>query len=152
MYNRSEIVRTANKLATTGLTKSQAFKKAWELAKGKTLVVKGVTQGKRQTAIDHMKQYDPSEVTISLKRNTENYFETDTIEVLATIHGNSYCVGYLASSISEWLSKVMDYGTALKGALKQIVGGNGLYYGLRIDAKIAQKFGGLGKINESSTK
>lgn len=137
MYNRSEIVRAANKLATTGLTKSQAFKRAWELAKGKTLVVKGVTEGRRQTAINHMQQYDPSEVTISLQRNTQNYFESDAVEVVATIHGNSYCVGYLASSISEWLSKVMDYGTALKGALKQIVGGNGLYYGLRIDAKIA---------------
>ena len=53
MYNRSEILRAANKLTTTGLTKSQAFKRAWELAKGKFLVVKGVTQGKRQTAIEH---------------------------------------------------------------------------------------------------
>ncbi|MBI4858314.1 MAG: hypothetical protein HY818_16385 [Acetobacterium woodii] len=136
MYNLSEIARTANKLATTGLTKSQAFKRSWELAKGKILVVKGVTQGKRQTAIDHMKQYDPSEVTISLERNTTGYFEDDAIEVLATIRGKSYCVGYLASSVSGWLSKVMDFGTALKGALKQIVGGNGLYYGLRINAKI----------------
>ncbi|KNZ41386.1 hypothetical protein [Acetobacterium bakii] len=105
MYNLSEIARIANKLATTGLTKSQAFKRAWELAKGKTLVVKGVTQGKRQTAIDHMKQYDPSEVTISLQRNTQNYFDTDTVEVIATIQGNSYCVGYLASSVSGWLSR-----------------------------------------------
>lgn len=137
MYNRSEILRTANKLTATGLTKSQAFRRAWELAKGKALVVMGVTQGKRQTAIDHMKQYDPSEITISLERNTTRYFEEDTIEVVATIHGNSYCVGYLASSVAEWLSKVMDFGTALKGALKQIVGGNGLYYGLRIKAQIA---------------
>jgi hypothetical protein len=30
----------------------------------------------------------------------------------------------------------MNYGTALKGALKQIVGGNGLYYGLRINAQM----------------
>ncbi|AFA49355.1 hypothetical protein [Acetobacterium woodii] len=73
MYNLSEIARTANKLATTGLTKSQAFKRAW----GKALVVKGVTQGKRQTAIDHMKQYDPSEIMISLERNTTGYFEED---------------------------------------------------------------------------
>ena len=84
-----------------------------------------------------MKQYDPSEVTISLERNTTGYFEADAVEVVATIHGNSYCVGYLASSVAEWLSKVMDFGTALKGALKQIVGGNGLYYGLRINAQIA---------------
>nr|WP_320025004.1 hypothetical protein [uncultured Acetobacterium sp.] len=105
MYNRSEILRAANKLTTTGLTKSQAFKRAWELAKGKVLVVKGVTQGKRQTAIDHMTQYDPSEITISLERNTTGYFEEDTIEVVATIHGKSYCVGYLASSVAGWLSK-----------------------------------------------
>ena len=83
-----------------------------------------------------MKQYDPSEVTISLERNTTGYFEADAVEVVATIHGNSYCVGYLASSVAEWLSKVMDFGAALKGALKQIVGGNGLYYGLRINAII----------------
>lgn len=83
----------AIKLATTGLTKSQAFKRAWELAKGKTLVVKGVLQGKRQTAIDHMKQYDPSEVTISLERNPTGYFEADAVEVVATIHGNSYSCG-----------------------------------------------------------
>lgn len=138
MYNRSEIVRTANKLATTGLTKSQAFKRAWELAKGKTLYVKGVTQGKRQIALDRMKQYDLSEIMISLQRNATNYFEEDAIEVVATIHGNSYCVGYLASSITEWLSKVMDFGTALKGALKMIVGGHGLNYGLRINAMMAQ--------------
>lgn len=136
MYNRSEIIRAANKLTTTGLTKSQAFKRAWELAKGKALVVKGVTQGKRQTAIEHMKQYAPSEITISLERNTTGYFEADTVEVVATIRGNSYCVGYLASSVAEWLSKVIDFGTALKGALKQIVGGNGLFYGLRINAQI----------------
>lgn len=136
MYNRSEILRAANKLTTTGLTKSQAFKRTWELAKGKALVVKGVTQGHRQTAIDHMKQYDQSKVTISFERKTTRYFEEDTIEVIATIHGNSYCVGYLASSVAGWLSKVMSFGTDLKGVLKQIVGGNGFYYGLRINAMI----------------
>jgi hypothetical protein len=31
----------------------------------------------------------------------------------------------------------MDFGTALKGVLKQIGGGNGFYYGLRINAQIA---------------
>ena len=50
-----------------------------------------------------MKQYDPSEVTISLERNTSGYVEADAVEVVATIHGNSYCVGYLASSVAEWL-------------------------------------------------
>ncbi|WKY44877.1 hypothetical protein Q5O14_01930 [Eubacteriaceae bacterium ES2] len=68
MYNRSEIVRTANKLATTGLTKSQAFKRAWALAKGQTLFVKGVTKGNRQTAIDHMKNYQLEDVAITLVR------------------------------------------------------------------------------------
>ena len=48
MYNRSAIVRAANKLAVNGLTRSQAFKRVWELAKGKILVVKGVTEGNRQ--------------------------------------------------------------------------------------------------------
>ncbi|KNZ41469.1 hypothetical protein AKG39_11895 [Acetobacterium bakii] len=118
------------------MPRSQAFKKAWELAKGKTLIVKGVTQGKRQTAIEHIKHYSPEEVSISLERDTKSLFDNHAIKVIATIHGKSYCVGYLASSISEWLSKVMDFGTALKGALKQIVGGNGFYYGLRINAVI----------------
>lgn len=137
MYNRSEIVRTANKLATTGLTKSQAFKRAWELAKGKALYVKGVTKGKRQIALDHMTHYQPEKVAITLVKNSVDYFENDTLEVVATINGHSYPIGYLPSSISGWLSKVMDYGTTIKGALKQIVGGNGLYYGLRIKVQIA---------------
>jgi len=137
MYNRSEIVRTANKLATTGLSKSQAFKRAWALAKGQTLFVKGVTKGKRQIAIDHMKNYQLEDVAITLVNNSADYFEDDILEVIATINGKSYCVGYLPPSTSGLLSKVMNYGTALKGALKQIVGGNGLYYGLRINAQMA---------------
>ncbi|WKY47066.1 hypothetical protein Q5O24_11945 [Eubacteriaceae bacterium ES3] len=136
MYNRSEIVRTANKLATTGLSKSQAFKRAWALAKGQTLYVKGVTKGNRQTALDHIKKYQPEEVSFSLVKNSADYFEDNTLEVIATINEKSYCVGYLPSSTSELLSKVLEYGTALKSQLKQIVGGNGLYYGLRINAQM----------------
>ena len=81
--------------------------------------------------------YNKSEVSISLERTTTGYFEEDAIEVVSTIHGNSFRVGYQASLVAEWLSNVMDFGTALKGALKQIVGGNGLYYGLRLKAQIA---------------
>ena len=95
MYNRSEIVRTANKLATTGLTKSQAFKRAQALVKGQTLFVKGVTKGKRQIALDHMTHYQPEEVVISLVKNSFDYFEDNTLEVVATINGHSYPIGYL---------------------------------------------------------
>ena len=136
--NKSIIVRTANYLSRS-MTRSQAFKKAWQMIKGKVIEkVAGVTKEQRQTAIEHLTHYDISDIEFTLERERDNRFDPNAIAVIASVKNKgSYKIGYIPSKTAQIIAPILDKGICLKSALKSIVGGVlGLSYGLRIEVRI----------------
>ena len=67
---RRIVATMANRLKKMGLTLSAAFKKAWELIKGKAIESKvaGVTKGNRQKALARIAaEYRPNQVKVWLE-------------------------------------------------------------------------------------
>ena len=106
--NRSTICRTANHLASTGMTRSDAFKAAWLMAKkGSISKVAGVTHSNRQQLIGRLTSYQPEQITITLRRDTANIFDPNAIAVVATVEGKgSAVIGYIPALAALKLAKL----------------------------------------------
>jgi hypothetical protein len=137
-YSMSTICRVANILAHN-MTRSQAFKTSWEMAKGQDVEkVNGVQFGHRQVAIAHLTHYSADAISISLIRESGNRYDTNAIAVSAGVSGHgSYKMGYLESRCAALVAPIMDKGIS-KAGLKSIVGGfcEGMSYGLRLQVAI----------------
>jgi len=107
--NRSTICRTANHLTTTGMSRSDAFKAAWLMAKkGGISKVAGVTQGLRQKLIQRLTAYQPEQVTIALRRDKANIFDPNAIAVVATVEGRgSAVIGFIPALAALMLARIM---------------------------------------------
>jgi len=137
--NRSTLCRTANHLTTTGMSRSDAFKAAWLMAKrGGISKVAGVTMDNRQRLIERLTTYQPDEITVSLRRDKANIFDPNAIAVVATVESKgSAVIGYIPALAALKLARLMDVGITLKAMLAGIVGGyDGLSYGIRLRVAI----------------
>lgn len=134
MYNKSNICKAANELVKKGFTKSEAFRKAWTLAKSVISKVAGVSFGKRPAALERLTHYRPEQISVQLVRESGNQYDNSAIAVMAAVEGKgSYCVGYVPAELSKMLAPVIDKGAAVKANFNAIVGGwDGLSYGMRI--------------------
>ena len=138
-YNKSAICKTANTLRKQGLTASESFRKAWELAKNIITKVAGVTFGKRPAALARLTRYAKEQIGVTLVRDYGNSFDRSAIAVMAVVEGKgSYQVGFLPNELSKSLSAVMDMGTEVKATINNIIGGyvEGMNYGLRLNVSI----------------
>ena len=129
--------RTVNYLAATGMTRSDAFKAAWLMAKkGGISKVTGVTHSSRQQLIGRLTTYQPEEITVSLRRDKANIFDPNAIAVVTTVEGKgSAVIGFIPALAALKLARLMDVGITLKAMLAGIVGGyDGLSYGIRLEA------------------
>lgn len=111
--------------------------KAWILAKLPQVEtkVRGVTYGKRQTAIEHLTRYKPESITISLKRDKSNPHDHNAVAVIATVEGKgSYRMGYVPKALAAFIAPLMDAGKAVYSAFKEVRGCYKPYmnYGLSI--------------------
>lgn len=139
MYNLSNICKAANELVKRGLTKSEAFKKAWMLAKNVVSKVSGVTFGKRNKALERLTHYRPEQISVHLVREDGNPYDSNAISVIAAVEGKgSYCVGYVPAETTSVLASIIDMGVTVKATLNKIVGGwfEGQNYGMRIGLAI----------------
>lgn len=64
----SKVMRMANNLVKEGYSRSAAMVRAWVLVKLQQVKirVKGVTQGKIQKALEHLRRYRAEDISISL--------------------------------------------------------------------------------------
>lgn len=123
---KSRICTIANRLKKMGFTLSQAFKKAWELIKGNTIETKvaGVTKGNRQRALHRIAAaYTPSDVKVTLVRDTTNLFDSNAIKVLISVKGSeSYNLGFIPRRLAFVVSLLMDKDFELKTVFKEVRG------------------------------
>lgn len=123
---RSKVATMANRLKKMGLTLSQAFRKAWELIKGKTIETKvaGVTKGNRQKALRRIAAiYKPSDVSVQLVRDTANLHDNNAVKVVISVKGSdSYNLGFLPKNLAYVISKLLDRGLQLTASFKEVRG------------------------------
>ena len=116
----------ANELKKLGYSLSQAFKKAWAQVKNTMKVrVVGTTFENRQERLQFLKQFHLNDLTVTLKREPDNEFDNNAIQIIVHIKPISCrtVIGYLPKELARELSKVIDIGIQVKASLIQIIGG-----------------------------
>ena len=107
----SKVMTIANRLVKQGYNRANAMVKAWVLVKMQSVSTKvaGVTYGKRQKALEHLRHYRPENIRISLFRDRENANDVNAIAVIATVWGKgSYTMGYLPKALAAFIAPLMD--------------------------------------------
>ena len=142
MLNRSLIFRNANKLVKQGYTRSEAMKRAWELAKLPEIDVKvkgTAATPRRQEALEHLTQYSTEQVTFRVVREPQNPADSNAVGVVATVkEKGSFLIGYLARELAADIARLLDAGVALLSS-GTVTGGYapGINYGARIKLRFA---------------
>ena len=131
----SKVMTIANKLVKEGQNRANAMKKAWALVKMPTIETKasGVTYGKRQKAIEHLKRYKDTDITLNLEREKDNAYDKNAIAVVAAVKNKgSYCIGYIPHILASFLAPLIDSGKSIQSIFKEVRGGYEPYinYGL----------------------
>lgn len=100
--------------------------KAWTLVKMQTIETKatGVTYGKRQKALEHLKRYNNADIALHLKREKDNTHDSNAIAIIATVKNKgSYCIGYISRILARFLAPLIDSGRSIQGIFKEVRGG-----------------------------
>lgn len=137
----SKVMTIANRLVKQGYNRANAMVKAWVLVKLPNICTKvaGVTYGKRQQAIEHLKHYRPEHIRISLYRDSTNAYDSNAVAVIATVKGKgSYTMGYLPKALAAFIAPLMDSGKMIVSRFLDIKGMYQPYmnYGLEIEVRI----------------
>ena len=123
---RRIVATMANRLKKMGLTLSAAFKRAWELVKGKAVDTKiaGVTKGNRQKALHRIATiYRPEAVSVSLERDKANLYDNHAVQVNISVNGSeNYNLGYIPRNLAYVVSSIIDKGIELTAVFKEVRG------------------------------
>lgn len=123
---RKAVCVMANELKKAGYSLSQAFKKAWKWVKlSMTIRAAGITFGNRQECLNFLKQFRKNDLSVTLKRENDNEYDSNAIQIVVHIHSLSKrtVIGYVPKGIARELAKVIDMGIQVKASLTQIIGG-----------------------------
>lgn len=138
-YNLSAICKAANELHKQGYSRTQSFIIAWAMAKGQETKVSGTSKLNRQTALEHLMQYQAEEVEFQLVAEPENQYDKNAVAVMVSVnHSKAYKIGYIPAVAAPIVSTILNNGTSVKASLKAIVGGwaEGVNLGLRINMSL----------------
>ena len=136
---KSKVMTTANRLVKGGLTRSAAMVKAWALAKADGLRVKVSGTSFRQKALEALAKLRPQDVTVQLRREPHNSYDSNAVAVYATAPDRRmYFIGYLAKAVAYVLAPLMDKGKPPEIKGFAVVGGFNDYvnYGARLAIRV----------------
>lgn len=123
---RKEVTTIANRINGKINDLSAAFRRAWQIVKGRLLVsrVSGVTYGTRQRALRKLAQYDRSMVDVALEREAANEHDANAVKVTVSVGGGGvYHLGYLPKDFAAMLAPLMDKGIELAARFRGVTGG-----------------------------
>ena len=123
---RKQVATIANRLNKKMQDLSAAFKRAWQIVKGKLLVSKiaGVTFNNRQAALRKLNQYDASAVNVALEREAGNAYDPNAVKVNVSVgSGAAYHLGYIPKDLAAVLAPLLDKGIGLVARFKGVTGG-----------------------------
>ena len=138
---KSKVCVIANRLANQGLTRSEAFRKAWAIVKAETVDTKvtGVTVGRRQEALEKLTRYEADRISVSLTREAANEYDSNAVAVVVSVEGKgSYTMGYLPRMLAATVAPLIDAGKAVRAMFKEIHGKYHNYhnYGMAVSVSI----------------
>jgi hypothetical protein len=128
---------------------SAAFKRAWQIVKGRLLLSKiaGVTFGNRQTALSHLTKYSPKDVAVALRREADNQHDPNAVAVDVSVNGSrAVSLGYVPREWAKLIAPIIDAGLKLAVSFKEVTGGIGHKLNYRILPEPAKSFGALVEI------
>ncbi len=81
---RKEVATLANRLNRKLHDLSAAFRRAWEIVKGREVVSKvaSVTYGNRQRALGRLERYAAHAVNVTLEREAGNAYDANAVKVM----------------------------------------------------------------------
>jgi len=123
---RKQVATIANRLYKKLKNLSTAFKRAWQIVKGRELITKlaGVTFGNRQKALAKLQSYDAGMVNVSLVREANNEHDTNAIAVNVSVgSGAAYNLGYIPKELAVVLAPLIDKGLQLVSRFVEVRGG-----------------------------
>ena len=123
---RKQVATIANRINRKIKDLSAAFKRAWQIVKGRVLVskVSGVTFGNRQAALRKLDRLDTSSVNVSLEREQGNPHDTDAVKVNVSVgNGKGYHLGYVPRELASLIAPLLDKGIGLIARFKGVTGG-----------------------------
>ena len=137
---RKAVCTIANNLHKSGLSLSEAFRKAWSQVRETTFRVTGVTHAGRQDRLRILDNFRKDDLEVGFIRDRENSFDRNAIKVLVMIKSlRKYTeVGYIPRALAERLAPVMDKGIRIRAELGGILGGYGdkENYGMLVRAAV----------------
>jgi hypothetical protein len=141
---RKEVAVIANRINRKIRDLSSAFKRAWQIVKGRLLISKiaGVTFGNRQTALSHLTKYPPETVTVALRREADNQHDANAVAVDVSVNNSrAVSLGYIPREWAELIAPIIDAGVALTAVFKEVTGGIGhkLNYGALVEIQLCEQ-------------
>jgi hypothetical protein len=130
---RAKVCIIANSLSKDGMSRSKAFRKAWELVKVETVITKvaGVTFENRQAALERLTHYDADRIRITLERDAHNEHDSNAVAVIVSVTGKgSLIIGYLDKPLAAKVAPLMDAKKPVKATFQEIRGKYQSYYHL----------------------
>jgi len=123
---RKQVATIANRLYKKLKNLSTAFKRAWQIVKGRELITKlaGVTFGNRQKALAKLQQYNSNDISVSLVREADNAYDNNAIAVNVSVKDSTaYNLGYIPKELAIVLAPLIDKGLQLISRFVEVRGG-----------------------------
>ena len=123
---RRAVCIMANELRRSGISLSEAFRKAWRRIKETmTIRAKGTTFENRQERLRFLLNFRPSELTITLEHEAGNQYDANAVAIVVHILPirRRTVIGYIPRGLAPELVALMKKGIALTASLRGIIGG-----------------------------
>lgn len=125
---RKEVATLANRINKKINDLSAAFRRAWQIVKGRQLIarISGVTYGTRQKALRKLEKYDAGAIGVTLERESNNAYDCNAIKVLVHVGaGAQYHLGFIPKDLAVLLAPLLDKGIELTAHFRTVTGGYG---------------------------
>lgn len=135
MFNLSSICRAANRFRKQGYSRRASFVLAWRLAKQTAqIAVAGTTRGNAQSVLAELVNADPASVTVELRRDRENLYDSNAVTVFVRDGERLRKLGCVPARAAACIAPLMDAGQTVRAALLRVVGGwrEGMTFGARL--------------------
>ena len=138
---RKEVATIANRINRKLDDLAAAFRRAWQIVKGRILVSKvaGVLQGTRQRALRKLAQYGKGMVNARLERETANAYDGNAVKVMISVgSGAEYHMGYVPRDLAAAVAPLLDKGIELAARFRGVTGGtfDKMNYGALIEISL----------------
>ena len=123
---RKQVTSIANRINKKINNLSAAFRRAWQIVKGRELIsrISGVTYGTRQRALRKLEKYNAGMINVTLQHEADNAYDVNAIRVLVNVgSGAQYHLGFLPKDLASLLAPILDKGIELVTRFKSVTGG-----------------------------